>query len=390
MHPIGRRLTLSMITLLLAAGTARAGDVYAQTNLVSNISGMAQQTDANLRNPWGVSFSTGSPFWISDQAANVSGSGAAGVYGVSNGTTSTNALLTVAIPNDGGAPPALTNGPTGQVNTSAPGITTAATDFVVGATKAAFIFSNMDGSISGWNGGAHSTIEVPAVTGGPSYTGLAIGNPSAGVAQLYAADQNSGNIDVYNSKWALTGHLTDPGGLPAGFTAFNVQNLGGTLFVTFANQATTGGIVDEFKTDGTFIKRLVNDPAGAHLNAPWGLAIAPAAWGTFSGDLLVGNNNGPGWINAYDLNSGMWKGTLMLNNGQLFAEPDLWALSFGNGGGAGHTDILYFTAGLSSNVDGLFGAISVPEPSSAVLGLIAVGVLTGGWHWKNRRRSVTA
>ena len=237
-----------------------------------------------------------------------------------------------------------------------------------------------------------------ATVAGASFTGLAIGNTSTGAAQLYAADQNSGNIDVFNSKWQMTGTFTDPNfaKFPAGYAAFNVQNLSvngtPTLFVTYANQSTSGGIVDEFTTNGTFIKTLINDTAGAHLNSPWGLAIAPAGWGQFGGDLLVGNNNadpnGLTEINAYNLTTGGFAGTLTLNTGQPFSATELWALSFGNGGGAGSPNTLFFTAGLDNNTNGLFGAISsVPEPSSAVLGLIALGVLTGGWRWKNRRRS---
>ena len=166
----------------------------------------------------------------------------------------------------------------------------------------------MDGSISAWKGRGRATIE--ATVAGASFTGLAIGNYPAGAAQIYAADQNSGNIDIFNSKWQMTGTFTDPNfaNFPTGYAAFNVQNLSvngtQTLFVTYANQSTGGGIVDEFTTNGTFIKTLINDTAGAHLDAPWGLAIAPAGWGKFGGDLLVGNNNanagGLTEINAYN------------------------------------------------------------------------------------------
>ena len=149
--------------------------------------------------------------------------------------------------------------------------------------------------------------------------------------------------------------------------------------------------MDEFTTNGTFIKTLISDTAGVNLAAPWGLAIAPANWGQFGGDLLVGNNNansaGLTEINAYNLTSGVFEGTLMLNTGQPFSATELWALSFGSGvGDGGSQDVLYFTAGLDNNANGLFGAISsVPEPSSAVLGLIAVGMAAGGWQLKNRR-----
>jgi len=397
MQPISRRLALITSALLITAGTAQAGDVYFQTNLVSDISGMANKLDGNLQDPWGLSFSTGSPFWISDQASNdlaapFNGMQVTTVYSEtgSQGLTSSGPLLTVGISNQGGAAPSgENNGPTGQVNTGAPGITTGSSDFLVSGAKASFIFANLDGSISAWRGGLTPSLQAPitATVAGASFTGLTIGNTSTGAAQIYAADQNSGNIVVFNSQWKMIGTLTDPNGLPAGYKAFNVQNLGGVLYVTYANQSTSGGIVDEFTTNGTFIKRLIDDHSGTNLNAPWGLAIAPASWGKFGGDLLVGNNNGPGWIDAYGLD-GSFKGLLMLNTGQPFAEPDLWALSFGNGGSGGSRDTLYFTAGLSSNTDGLFGALSTPEPSSAVLGLIAAGTAAGAWKWKNRRRPV--
>ncbi len=361
-------------TVTPEAVSVPAGDVYVQTNLVSDGAVPAQQTDANLQDPWGLSFTNTSGFWISDQAASFDGSGATTVYSVSSTQPpiSSGVQLVVGITNQGNAAPSSANGPTGQVSPTAPGITTSSTaDFQLNGAQAQFIFANLDGSISAWNGGVTSTIE--ATVAGASFTGLAIGNTSTGAAQLYAADQNSGNIDVFNSKWQMIGSFTDPNfaNFPSGYAAFNVQNLTvngtPTLFVTFANQATSGGIVDEFTTSGTFIKTLIDDPAGQHLNSPWGLTIAPAGWGQFGGDLLVGNNNGPGEINAYKLN-GAFEGTLMTNTGQPFAAADLWALSFGNGGAAGSQNTLFFTAGLASNTDGLFGAISVqsvPAPSAA-------------------------
>ncbi len=365
-------------TVTTAPGSVPAGDVYVQTNLVSDGAAPAQQTDANLQDPWGLSFTTTSGFWISDQAADFAGSGATTVYSVSRTQppSSSNVQLVVGVTNQGNAAPSSANGPTGQVSPAAPGITTSSTaDFQLGGAQAQFIFANLDGSISAWNGGTSSTIE--ATVAGASFTGLAIGNTSTGAAQLYAADQNSGNIDVFNSKWQMTGSFTDPNfsQFPSGYAAFNVQNLNvngtQTLFVTFANQLTSGGIVDEFTTSGTFIKTPIDDPTGQHLNAPWGLAIAPAGWGQFGGNLLVGNNNGPGEINAYN-QSGVFQGTLSLNTGKPFAAADLWALSFGNGGAAGSPNTLFFTAGLASNTDGLFGAIlaqSATEPRSAVPGL---------------------
>ena len=231
--------------------------------------------------------------------------------------------LVVGVANQGNAAPSSANGPTGQVSPTAPGITTSSTaDFQLNGTQAAFIFDNLDGSISAWNGGASSTIE--ATVAGASFTGLAIGNTSTGAAQLYAADQNSGNVDVFNSQLANDRRVSaDPNfsTFPSGYAAFNVQMLmlngKQTLFVTYANQSTSGGIVDEFTTDGTFIKTLIDDTAGQHLDSPWGLAIAPASWGQFGGDLLVGNNNGPGEINAYSL-SGVFAGHVDAQHGSTF------------------------------------------------------------------------
>jgi len=409
MNAIVLRLHLIVLTLMVVAGTAQAGTLYVETNLVSNGTVPGTATDPNMQGAWGLSFSTNSPFWISDQAANVNGSGASTVYKVSDTfpPSSSGPALTVGVTNEGNAPPNpnMTNGPTGQVSTGAPGITTSSTDFQVSGGKAAFIFANLDGSISAWRGGLTPALQsqIVATVSGASFTGLAIGNlPGAGgAAQIYAADQNTGNIDVINSKWQMTGSFTDPkfASFPTGYAAFNVQNLSvngtQTLFVTFANQSTSGGIVDEFSTNGTFIKTLISDTAGTHLSSPWGMAIAPANWGQFGGDLLVGNNNPNGAglteINAYNLTTGQWVGTLTLAGGITFSATELWALSFGNGASAGSTDTLFFTAGLDNNTNGLLGAISVlsvPEPSSAVLGTIALITVGAGLRWKVRRRNV--
>ncbi|HKI18687.1 MAG TPA: TIGR03118 family protein, partial [Isosphaeraceae bacterium] len=338
--------------------------LFVQTNLVSDIQGMAQTFDPNLQDPWGLSFSKASPFWVSDQASNVNGSSVTTLYQV-NDTTGALSIVPVSfgIPNLGGAPPSLTtNGPTGQVNTSAPGITTSPTDFPLNGKEASFIFANMDGSISAWNGGSHATIMTSV--SGASFTGLAIANDQTGASFLYAADQNSGNVDVFNSQWAMTGQLTDPHGLPAGFDAFNVQNLNGLLYVTYTNQSIpSGGIVDVFKPDGTFDGRLINDPSGKWLDNPWGLTIAPPSFGKFGGDLLVGNNGGNYWINAFDPVHGAFKGVLTLASGQPFSENNLWALSFGNGGKGGLANTLYFTAG-PGGADGLLGSLqAVPSLS---------------------------
>ena len=219
------RVLALLAPVCLAAGQAHAQ--YTETNLVSNEPGVAPITDTNLIDPWGVAFSATSPLWVSNQ-----GSSTATVYKIT-GTSSSTTQLTEGVANDGAAPPSDSNGPTGQVSTAAPGVTTAATDFQVTGGKSAFIFDNLDGSISAWRGGLTSSA-ITATVAGASFTGLAIGDTTGGAAQIYAADQNSGNVDIFNGAWEQVGALTDPS-LPAGFTAFNVQNLGGTLFVTYAN-----------------------------------------------------------------------------------------------------------------------------------------------------------
>ena len=380
---MSRRHSYRVLALLapvcFAAGQARAQ--YTETNLVSNEAGVAPIQDTHLIDPWGMAMSASSPLWVSDQ-----GSSMATVYKIT-GTSSTAAQLTEGVMNEGNAPPSNANGPTGQVSTSAPGVTTASTDFEVTGTKAAFIFDNLDGSISAWRG-TFTSSAITATVAGASFTGLAIGNNSTtGAAQVYAADQNSGNVDVFNGAWQQVGTLTDPS-LPAGFTAFNVQNLAGNLFVTYANPNNPlGGVVDEFNTNGTMITRLITDPAGAHLDSPWGLALAPAGWGPFAGDLLIGNNGGDGTINAYSL-GGIQQGQITLNGGSLFSEQQLWGLTFGNGASAGSPNVLYFSSGFTADAtNGLVGAISVPEPGTAVLGLLAIVQLAGGRRLRNCRRA---
>jgi uncharacterized protein (TIGR03118 family) len=371
------RFLALLAPLCLAAGQVRAD--YLETNLISNEAGVAPITDPNLIDPWGVAFSGTSPLWVSNQ-----GSSTATVYKIT-GTSSSTPQLTEGIQNIGNAAPSAANGPTGQVSTSAPGVTTGATDFQVNGGKASFIFDNLDSSISAWRGGQTSSIITATVTGA-SFTGLAIGNTSGGAAQIYAADQNSGNVDVFNTLWQQVGALTDPG-LPAGFTAFNVQNIGGSLYVTYANpNQALGGIVDKFNTDGTTMTRVITDTAGTHLQSPWGIALAPAGWGQFAGDLLIGNNGGDGTINAYSL-AGAPLGQIMVD-GAPFSEQQLWALTFGNGASAGSANDLYFTSGYTADAtNGLIGAISVPEPASAaMLGLLVIGQLAAGRRMRNCRR----
>jgi uncharacterized protein (TIGR03118 family) len=173
------------------------------------------------------------------------------------------------------------------------------------------------------------------------------------------------------------GHLVDST-IPAGFTAFNVQNIGGSIYVTYAaSDGGPGGFVDKFSADGTSMTRLISDPTGVWLDQAWGIALAPGNFGPLSNDLLVGNNDDAGWINAFNATTGTFISTLNIS-GSPFGHSGLWGLEFGNGGTGnnGPADTLFFTAG-PDNSSGIFGSISVPEPSSfALIGLGGVVALS--------------
>ncbi len=315
-------------------------DDFSQINLVSSVPGLAALTDPNLINPWGVSFSATSPFWVSNQ-----GSGTSTLY---TGTPSINPTV-VTIPGSATPP----SGPTGQVNNSN------STEF--GGAK--FIFDSLNGTIAGWSGGAAAT--TAATVKGAVFTGLALGNNGTSDF-LYAADSAGGKIDVFNTSFSLTtlsGSFVDPNAI-AGFVPFNVQELNGQLYVTYAQltpqgAALPGGYVDIFDNNGDFIKRLTT---GGSLDAPWGITIAPMGFGNLGGDYLIGNF-GNGEILEYDDN-GNYLGTIDGVNGQPIVNSGLWALDFRTGGTGNNVDALYFTAGIDNQQQGLFGEIvAAPEPA---------------------------
>ena len=346
-----------------SAGAADAA-IYVQTNLVSDIAGLAMATDPHLVNPWGVSFIVGNPFWISDQ-----GSNSTTLYSVdSTVVNSPVPVFTVNIPPTGGP------GPTGQVsntNTSsfhltAPGDTSAAL----------FIFADLNGTISAWNPGLGfngSTAHVEATTPGAVYTGLAVNQAHT---MLYAANDSAGTIDVFNSTFApvdLGDHaFRTPGEIAArGLVPFNVTDIGGDVYVTYAPSGraaqTTAGLGDGAVAIFTESGKL--EPHGVLLGgphtplaAPWGVAIAPNDFGQFSGDLLVGNFSFlHSEINAFDPQTHKLVGTIPISAGSGQTPGGLWTLTFGGSGSDGSPNTLYFTDGIDGEHHGLFGAItSVP------------------------------
>ena len=352
-----------------ASPTGGQNSAFVQVNLVSNLPGVAPLTDADLVNAWGLAASPGtdqapgSPLWVSDN-----GSDKATLY--NNGTAATVSKVGLTVDVTGAAP-------TGQVfNTD-----TNPNDFVVTdanghSGRALFIFDTENGTIDGWSPGVgvasgatppSKVTEVARDNGANAvYKGLAIAQASDGHTYLYATNFRSGRVEAYDSTFTpveLPDALFVDPKLPTGYGPFGIQEIGDQLYVSFAKQdaalhddvaGQANGFVDVFTNDGAFVKRLITR---GQLNSPWGLALAPAGFGKFGGDLLVGNF-GDGNINVYNPNNGARVGDLRQPNGRPIVIDGLWGLRFGNGNAA-KTGELLFSAGPNHESDGLLGKIVV-------------------------------
>ncbi len=327
---------------------------YRQHNLVSDGAVPADLVDPALVNAWGLVASATSPWWVADN-----GTALSTLY---NGSTGAKLSLTVSVP---GAPTGIVfNG--GAAFVVARGTAHA---------PARFIFASEDGTISGWNPGVAPTSAVIAVdnsASGAVYKGLAIASTTAG-DRLYATNFHAGTVDVFDASFhPVPGGFTDPG-LPDGYAPFGIRSLGGVIYVTYGLQdadrhddvAGQGhGFVDAFDDAGNLLRRVASR---GRLNSPWGLAIAPADFGKFSGNLLVGNF-GDGHVNAFDLDGSRGNGELQQRgqlhtaDGQPIAIDGLWAIAFGNGAAAGPGDVLFFTAGPFHEEHGLFGELTAVGP----------------------------
>jgi len=349
-----RALAFAALTVSLAHA---AGNSYEQHDLVSDGTIAADHTDRNLVNAWGLAFGPTTPAWVADNRT--------GVSTLYDGLGNPQALV-VAIPS-----------PTGDSGGSPTGIVFNGNtnDFVVSKGGAsggsAFIFATEDGVIAGWSPGVDRTHAIRAVTRPDTvYKGLAIA-PNGTASFLYAADFRNGKIDVFDRTFHLVnapGAFRDPA-MPAGFAPFNIQNIQGNLYVAYAKQdeAKTDnlkgaglGFVDVFDANGVLIHRVASR---GKLNAPWGLALAPANFGKFSNRLLVGNF-GDGAVLAFDAHSHEFVGRLRKPDGQLLKIDGLWALVFGNGAQHQPTSTLFFTAGPDEENHGLYGTIT-PAPGGA-------------------------
>jgi uncharacterized protein (TIGR03118 family) len=328
-----RRTLALLASLVVVVGLAPspASAQYTITNLVSNQKGKAKHQDPSLVNAWGMSFFPGNPFWVSDN-----GTGLSTLY--DNHGVKQSLVVTI--------PPASGTGlgsPTGQVANGT-------SDFKISGSPALFIFATLDGTISGWNSGTRAVIAVTAASG-TSYTGLASGK-SKGANFLFAADEAHNKVDIYDGSFKLVRSFTDK--KLSGFNPYGIQNINGQLFVTFVNSLYGNGVVDIFDTTGKLIKTLTKS---THLNAPWGLALAPTNFGPASNALLVGNL-GDGRINAFNAKTGKFMGPLKNTTNKVIRIDGLWGLTFGGGGVSGNPNQLFFTAGPNGYANGLFGVIN--------------------------------
>jgi uncharacterized protein (TIGR03118 family) len=360
----GSSLGLTGLAASAAAGSPIANSAYRQTNLVSDIPGLALHTDPNLRNSWGTSTGPGLPIWVSDNAT-----GAATLYdGQGNPQPGPGThQLVVTIPAPPSAGPGAVGTPDGTVFNPTPD------GFVVSkngvSAPARFLFATEDGIIAGWNQAVDLTHAVMAVDRstatdqagdhGAVYKGLALVSTPAGKF-LYATNFRFGTIEVFDSNFRQVNSFTDPT-VPAGFAPFGIHNIGGNLYVTFAKQNAAkhdddagpgNGFVDVFAPNGTLLQRLASQD---RLNSPWAVTLAPATFGAFGGDILVGNF-GDGRINAFNPTTGQFLGQLRTHGGPITISG-LWGLRFPAGSLNVTPGALYFTAGPNHEADGLLGDI---------------------------------
>jgi len=385
MHSALNAISARAVALMLCTGAfglhAQSAQHYLVTPLVSNLASTAPNHDVNLVNPWGLSRSSKSPWWVSDN-----GTGLSTLY---DGTGVAQSLVVTVPAGDSSAPSGT---PTGAIFNGD------ANAFQVAPGKAAaFLFATEDGTISGWNPGVNP---VPVIMvnkhGSASYKGL-----TAAVATLngktqtllYAADFKGGSVAVFDASFHRVNlprvddrddhrdgenrdyrdrddrdrgdrPFEDPR-IPHGYAPFNVQNVGGNIFVAFARkgegideQDGAGlGYVDAFSPTGELLFRLQH---GYWFNAPWGITATPTDFGAYSHDILVGNF-GSGKIAAFDPITGKFKGFLVNASNQPVVINGLWALAFGNDAAAGPATTLYFTAGIDDEQNGLFGSITAVE-----------------------------
>jgi uncharacterized protein (TIGR03118 family) len=357
------------ILVLLGLPALTSAQTYQQTNLVSDIMGRAPVTDPNLKNPWGITRSSGSPWWVSNN-----NSGTSTLYTGAGAIVPINGTGVVDVPPPGFAPGTQST-PTGIVFNGS------ATDFLLKTGKNAhFIFVTEDGTISAWAGGVNAELEVDNSDNGSSHGAVYKGATSGeinGHKFLYVTNFRSGKVEVYDTTFKRVhlgddafktdGDCDDHGDcddrFPQGFAPFNIQNIGGSLFVTYAQQDATRhddvagaglGFVEIFTPTGKHIGHLEH---GDWFNAPWGVVWTTRDFGEFSNAILVGNF-GSGQIAAFNGFTYKFEGFLRNPDNSLLSIDGLWSLTFGNDATAGPANTLFFSAGINDESDGLFGTIT--------------------------------
>jgi uncharacterized protein (TIGR03118 family) len=321
---------LVALVLSLAAGTA-----FAQYTLTTFVKNSGKKGDKQLINPWGLAYGPSEYFWFSDD-----GTGLSTLYD-GNGVKQS---LVVTVP------PASGTGlgsPTGIVYNGG-------SQFQIMRWTSAFMFATLDGLICGWSHFDPNNALIGVSSPGSVYTGLAI---NAANNMIYASDFANNKIDMYNGTFKLVGSFTDTS-IPAGYAPFNVQDIGGQLYVAYALQnGKKGGYIDIFTESGTLVKTLV--AKSKNLNQPWGFAMAPSNFGTFSNALLVSNNVNAGTVGAFDPNTGAFLGTLSTSAGKKITLAGVWGIEFGGGDPEnGNTNSLYWVGGPKSDTAGVYGVIN--------------------------------
>jgi uncharacterized protein (TIGR03118 family) len=377
----GGRLLKSLLFpgfALLALPALTFAQQYQQTNLVSDIMGMAPTFDPNLKNPWGLTRSSSSPWWVANN-----NSGTSTLFDGTGQIIPINGTGVVMIPPPGFAP-GTQSAPTGVVFNGSP------TDFLLKTGKAAhFIFATEDGTISAWAGGVSAELEVDKSDNGSSHGAVYKGATSGeinGHKFLYVTNFRSGKVEVYDTRFKRV-HLDedafqangdcdrddhgDRGGhqdcdddrIPEGFAPFNIQNIGGSLFVTYAQQDAPrhdpvggdgAGFVKIFTPEGKPIGHLEH---GDWFNAPWGVVWTTRDFGEFSNAILVGNFRS-GWIAAFNGFTHQFLGFVRNPDNSLMFIDGIWSLTFANDATAGPANTMFFTAGINNETDGLFGTIT--------------------------------
>jgi uncharacterized protein (TIGR03118 family) len=370
---------LQLSLVLFPFGSLRAGEneernKFNWKNLQSDIAGVADRTDSNLVNSWGLVVNpTANVFWVADN-----GSGVSTLYRPDGtpmllGNSGQNFVTLPPTMVDTATPPASpTSAPTGIVFNASPSV------FLIPGTSspALFMFDGEDGGIWGWHPGVlNATLIIQPLSSDPTtnsvYKGLALANRAKGGPTLYATNFRNGTIDVFDSSFNLVTSFVDPNppAVPLttppspGWAPFGIANIGNLLYVTFAVQnpakhddvAGAGhGFVDVFSPDTGFVERLIDFTDNGPLNSPWGLARVPHDFGKFDHDVLLVGNFGDGKINAFGISNGAFRGTLLHRTGQPLEFNGLWSLFF-------FDNHLYFTAGIGDETHGLFGVIRPVE-----------------------------